>query len=248
VAHSKCQGKDADKANVLSPSNNDLPLSHFGLLGLRILEATGADIEDLVAEHGHRVLRVVGKGTKLVLVPLPPAVARAIDDAVWTPGRRGRSCSPREARGSTGTPPPGASAASPKLPEECGCRGSPAHAPALHVAVGLGVSDLLAARSPSVGELPEATRCDPRSHYRLLRALGRIGVYEEPPDHRFRSTAPGEALRSDAPRARRRMGCVHRPALLLAGLVSAVTRRPYGGEHVHLGTRAEPLGISDATS
>ena len=33
-------------------------------------------------EHGHRVLRVVGKGTKIVLVPLPPAVARAIDQAI----------------------------------------------------------------------------------------------------------------------------------------------------------------------
>ena len=33
-------------------------------------------------EHGHRVLRVCGKGTKVVLVPLPPAVGRAIDRAV----------------------------------------------------------------------------------------------------------------------------------------------------------------------
>ncbi|WP_343446315.1 tyrosine-type recombinase/integrase [Micromonospora schwarzwaldensis] len=33
-------------------------------------------------EHGHRVLRVRGKGGKVVLVPLPPAVARAIDRAV----------------------------------------------------------------------------------------------------------------------------------------------------------------------
>jgi integrase/recombinase XerD len=53
----------------------------LGLLGLRIFEATGADIADLGEEHGHRVLRVCGKGTKIVLVPLPPAVARAIDRA-----------------------------------------------------------------------------------------------------------------------------------------------------------------------
>ena len=32
-------------------------------------------------EHGHRVLRVCGKGTKVALVPLPPAVGRAIDRA-----------------------------------------------------------------------------------------------------------------------------------------------------------------------
>src|SRR5271165_6594292 len=46
----------------------------LALLGLRIFEATGADIADLGEEHGHRVLRVCGKGTKVVLVPLPPAV------------------------------------------------------------------------------------------------------------------------------------------------------------------------------
>jgi integrase len=53
----------------------------LGRLGLRIFEATSADIADLGEEHGHRVLRVCGKGTKIVLVPLPPAVGRAIDRA-----------------------------------------------------------------------------------------------------------------------------------------------------------------------
>ena len=53
----------------------------LGLLGLLIFEATGADIADLGEEHGHRVLRVCGKGSKVVLVPLPPAVGRAIDKA-----------------------------------------------------------------------------------------------------------------------------------------------------------------------
>jgi site-specific recombinase XerD len=54
----------------------------LGLLGLRVFEACQADIDDLGEEHGHRVLRVLGKGTKLALVPLPPAVGRAIDHAV----------------------------------------------------------------------------------------------------------------------------------------------------------------------
>jgi site-specific recombinase XerD len=54
----------------------------LGLLGLRIFEACSADITDLGEEHGHRVLRVRGKGDKVVLVPLPPAVGRAIDRAV----------------------------------------------------------------------------------------------------------------------------------------------------------------------
>src|SRR6266496_3482488 len=53
----------------------------LALLGLRIFEACGANIQDLGEEHGHRVLKVRGKGGKTVLVPLPPAVARALDRA-----------------------------------------------------------------------------------------------------------------------------------------------------------------------
>jgi integrase/recombinase XerD len=59
----------------------------LGLLGLRIFEATRADIADLGEEHGHRVLRACGKGTKVVLVPLPPAVGRAIDRAIGARAR-----------------------------------------------------------------------------------------------------------------------------------------------------------------
>jgi integrase len=54
----------------------------LGLLGLRIFEACGCDIADLGEEHGHRVLCVRDKGGKVVLVPLPPAVGRAIDAAI----------------------------------------------------------------------------------------------------------------------------------------------------------------------
>ena len=54
----------------------------LGLLGLRIFQAAAANLADLGEEHGHRVLRVCGKGTKIVLVPLPPAVGRAIDQAI----------------------------------------------------------------------------------------------------------------------------------------------------------------------
>jgi integrase/recombinase XerD len=63
-----------------SPSPCDFALvAMLGLPGLRIFEATSADIGDLGEEHGHRVLRVCGKGTKVVLIPLPHAdqIARA---------------------------------------------------------------------------------------------------------------------------------------------------------------------------
>ncbi|USQ81934.1 tyrosine-type recombinase/integrase [Ornithinimicrobium faecis] len=66
-----------------SPNINDFALvTMLGLLGLRIFEACGADVEDLREEHGHRVLKVRGKGSQVVLTPLPPTVQRAIERAV----------------------------------------------------------------------------------------------------------------------------------------------------------------------
>ncbi|MBD0323522.1 MAG: tyrosine-type recombinase/integrase [Aldersonia sp.] len=67
----------------LSANPNDFALiAMLGLLGLRIFEACGANIGDLGEEHGHRIVRVRGKGGKVVLIPLAPAVGRAIDAAV----------------------------------------------------------------------------------------------------------------------------------------------------------------------
>ena len=75
-----------------SANPNDFALACLlGLLRLRIFEACGPDLSDLGEEHGHRVLRVVGKGHKIVLVPMPPAVARAVDRAA-TGRDRGRYC------------------------------------------------------------------------------------------------------------------------------------------------------------
>ena len=54
----------------------------LGLLGLRVSEACAVDIEHLGTERGHRTATVVGKGSKVALIPLPPRVARAIDTAV----------------------------------------------------------------------------------------------------------------------------------------------------------------------
>ncbi len=76
-----------------SPNRYDFALvAMLGLRGLRIFEATAADIADVGEEHGHRVLRVCGKGIKIVLVPLPPAVGRAIDQATGSRARAARSC------------------------------------------------------------------------------------------------------------------------------------------------------------
>ena len=63
------------------------PLEHalislLVLNGLRVSEATGADIEHLGLERGHRTLTVTRKGGKVVTIPIAPRTARAIDLAV----------------------------------------------------------------------------------------------------------------------------------------------------------------------
>jgi site-specific recombinase XerD len=57
-------------------------ISLLALNGLRVSEAIGADIEHLGLERGHRTLRILRKGGKVVTVPLAPRTARAIDLAV----------------------------------------------------------------------------------------------------------------------------------------------------------------------
>ena len=53
----------------------------LGLLGLRVGEACAIDIENLDSSRGHRTVTVLGKGHKLAVIPLPPRVARAVDQA-----------------------------------------------------------------------------------------------------------------------------------------------------------------------
>jgi integrase len=57
-------------------------VSLLALNGLRVSEATGADIEQLGLERGHRTLVITRKGSKVVTIPLAPGTARAIDLAV----------------------------------------------------------------------------------------------------------------------------------------------------------------------
>jgi site-specific recombinase XerD len=57
-------------------------ISLLALNGLRVSKATGADIEAMGVERGHRTLVITRKGGKIVTVPLAPRTARAIDLAI----------------------------------------------------------------------------------------------------------------------------------------------------------------------
>jgi site-specific recombinase XerD len=66
----------------LGPALEHALISLLGLNGLRVSEATGASIEDMGIERGHRTLIITRKGGKVVTIPLAPRTARAIDLAV----------------------------------------------------------------------------------------------------------------------------------------------------------------------
>jgi integrase len=66
----------------LGPPLGHALISLLALNGLRVSEATGADIEHLGLERGHRTLTITRKGGKVVTIPLAPRTARAIDLAV----------------------------------------------------------------------------------------------------------------------------------------------------------------------
>ena len=66
----------------LGPPCEHALISLLALNGLRVSEATGADIEQLGLERGHRTLTITRKGGKVVAIPPAPRTARAIDLAV----------------------------------------------------------------------------------------------------------------------------------------------------------------------
>jgi site-specific recombinase XerD len=66
----------------LGPPAEHALISLLALNGLRVSEATGADIETLGLERGHRTLVITRKGGKVVTIPLAPRTARAIDLAI----------------------------------------------------------------------------------------------------------------------------------------------------------------------
>jgi integrase-like protein len=68
-------------AGLGSPVEHAL-ISLLALNGLRVPEATGADIEHLGPERGHRTVTITRKGGKVVTIPLAPRTARAMDLAI----------------------------------------------------------------------------------------------------------------------------------------------------------------------
>ena len=66
----------------LGPPTEHALISLLALNGQRVSEATGADIEHLGLERGHRTLTIIRKGGKVVTIPLAPRTARAIDLAI----------------------------------------------------------------------------------------------------------------------------------------------------------------------
>jgi integrase/recombinase XerD len=66
----------------LGPPAEHALISLLALNGLRVSEATSADIEHLGLERGHRTLTITRKGGKVVTIPLAPRTARAIDLAI----------------------------------------------------------------------------------------------------------------------------------------------------------------------
>jgi integrase/recombinase XerD len=66
----------------LASARDHALITLLALNGLRVSEATGADIEELGLSRGHRTLTIHRKGGKVVTIPLAPRTARAIDLAV----------------------------------------------------------------------------------------------------------------------------------------------------------------------
>jgi len=66
----------------LGPPTEHALVSLLALNRLRVSEATGADIQALGIERGHRTLVITRKGGKVVTIPLAPRTARALDLAI----------------------------------------------------------------------------------------------------------------------------------------------------------------------
>ena len=99
----------------LGPPPEHALISLLALNGLRVSEATGADIEHLGLERGHRTLTITRKGGKVVTIPLAP---RPPGQSTWPSANAAtaRSSSPLTGAGWTGMAPGGSSARSRAAP------------------------------------------------------------------------------------------------------------------------------------
>lgn len=70
---------------------------------------------------------------------------------------------------------------------------------AIYAVAKLGLADELCDGSRTVDELAQKTGADPNALYRLLRALGSVGIFTEAAPRRFALTPLGECLRSGVP-------------------------------------------------
>ena len=66
---------------------------------LRVDEACAADVADLGADTGHRVLLVIRKGARKARIPLAPATAGALDAYLGDRARRGGCSDARQLGG-----------------------------------------------------------------------------------------------------------------------------------------------------
>jgi integrase/recombinase XerD len=82
VARHRPGPRRARRAAGRGPPAEHALISLLALNGLRVSEATGASIEALGVERGHRTLVITRKGGKGVTIPLAPRTARAIDLAI----------------------------------------------------------------------------------------------------------------------------------------------------------------------
>lgn len=69
----------------------------------------------------------------------------------------------------------------------------------IYAAAKLNIADHLNDGPKAVSQLAEATHCDSKSLYRVLRALSSVGVFREKKEHQFELTALGATLQTDAP-------------------------------------------------
>jgi O-methyltransferase/methyltransferase family protein len=72
---------------------------------------------------------------------------------------------------------------------------------AIAVAAELGIADLLKDGSKTAAQIARSANALEDGVYRLLRALGSVGLFAETGDRRFRLTPVGKLLRTDSPQA-----------------------------------------------